>query len=154
MNVLDALSVTLTQGHGCHTDYNKFVCLYDRIWTTLPITIQFSSIICMVMIIIWLHLEGWLSWLTWNKKEIHWLDTGSVLWPWSWPQPWPWQWTLQGQILKSLYLKYFDVKWKGIRSIGYWANFVKFTFDPTNVLGIEFKVKVKVWNSLIPWIHQ
>ena len=26
--------------------------------------------------------QEWLVRLTWNKKEIHWLDSGSAMWPW------------------------------------------------------------------------
>ena len=55
-NVLDDISVTLTQGHGCGIDKQKFACLQDNIRTTKPIT-KNDSYIYVGMFITWLDLE-------------------------------------------------------------------------------------------------
>ena len=53
-NVLDELSVTLTQGHSCGIDCEKFVCLHDNVKTSYPITEKLGSYILLVIIISWL----------------------------------------------------------------------------------------------------
>ena len=53
-NVLDDLSMTLTQGHGCGMEYQKFVCLHDKVRTTHQITTKHYSFIAIVMVITWL----------------------------------------------------------------------------------------------------
>ena len=45
------LSVTLTQGHGCDIDKQKFACLQDKVRTTQPITTTLGSYIPLVMVI-------------------------------------------------------------------------------------------------------
>ena len=56
--VLDDPSVTLTQGHGCDIDKQKFACLQGKVKTTQPITAKLSSDIPLVMIITWLDFWG------------------------------------------------------------------------------------------------
>ena len=46
--------MTLTQGHGCDIDKQKFACLHDKVRTTHPITTQLGSYISLVMFITWL----------------------------------------------------------------------------------------------------
>ena len=46
--------MTLTQGHGCGIDYQKFACLRDKVRTTHQITIKRGSFIVLVMVITWL----------------------------------------------------------------------------------------------------
>ena len=112
------LWVTLTQGHGCDLDKQKFACLQDKMTTTLLITTKLGSYIALVMAITWLDFAGtllkilflpnfrrnfgcvlsrsntlldisqeWLVRLMWNKKEVHWLDTGWTMWPWPLTSP-------------------------------------------------------------------
>ena len=42
---MDDLSVTLTQGHGCDIDKQKFASLQDKVRTTQPITTKLGSYI-------------------------------------------------------------------------------------------------------------
>ena len=49
----DDLCVTLTQGHGCGIDKQKFACLQDKVRTTQPITTKLGSYILLVMLITW-----------------------------------------------------------------------------------------------------
>ena len=53
-NVLNDLSMTLTQGHGCGMDNQKFACLQDKVSTTHRITTKHGSIIALVVVITWL----------------------------------------------------------------------------------------------------
>ena len=53
-NVLDDLSMTLTQGHGCGIHLQKFTCLRDKVRTTYRITTKLSSFVALVMVITWL----------------------------------------------------------------------------------------------------
>ena len=53
-NVLDDLSMTLTQGHGCGIHKQKFACLRDKVRNTHGITTQRSSFVALVMVITWL----------------------------------------------------------------------------------------------------
>ena len=53
-NVLDYLSMTLTQGHGCGVDWHKFACLHDRVRTTHRSTTKLGSFVANVMVIFWL----------------------------------------------------------------------------------------------------
>ena len=50
--------MTLTQGHGCDIDKQKFVCLQDKVRTTQPITTKLSGYIPLVMLINWLDFGG------------------------------------------------------------------------------------------------
>ena len=45
---------TLTQGHDCSIDYQKFACLRDKVRTTHRITTKHGSLIALVMVITWL----------------------------------------------------------------------------------------------------
>ena len=84
----------------------------------------------------------WLVQFTANKKEVHWLDTGSNMWSWPLTSPMTLILTLSGSNLKNTTMSgivaQIDVKWKGTRSIGYWANYVTFPFDCTHNLGLDF----------------
>ena len=51
---MDDLLVTLTQGHGCDVDKQKFGCLQVKMRTTQPITTILGSYISLVMLITWL----------------------------------------------------------------------------------------------------
>ena len=53
-NVLDDLSMTLSQGHGCGIDYQKFACLRNKVRITYRITKKHDSIIALVVVIAWL----------------------------------------------------------------------------------------------------
>ena len=50
--------MTLTRGHGCDIDKQKFVCLQDKVRTTQPITTKLDSYISLVMLSTWLDFEG------------------------------------------------------------------------------------------------
>ena len=55
------LWVTLTQGHGCDIDKQKFACLQDKVRTPHPIITNLCSYIPLVMVITWLDSGGILS---------------------------------------------------------------------------------------------
>ena len=61
-NVLNDLSMTLTQGHGCGIDDKKFACLRDKVRTTHRITTKHGSIIALVMVITWLDFGEKFCW--------------------------------------------------------------------------------------------
>ena len=46
--------MTLTQGHGCDIDKQKFACLQDKVRTTQPITTKLGSDIPLAVLITWL----------------------------------------------------------------------------------------------------
>ena len=50
--------MTLTQGHGCDIDKQKFACLQDKVRITQPITTKLGSYIPLVMFITWLDFGG------------------------------------------------------------------------------------------------
>ena len=50
--------MTLTQGHGCDIDKQKFAFLQDKVRTTQPITTKLGSYIPLVMVITLLDFEG------------------------------------------------------------------------------------------------
>ena len=50
--------MTLTQGHRCDIDKQKFGCLQDKVRTTQPISAKLCSYISLVMIITWLTFGG------------------------------------------------------------------------------------------------
>ena len=53
-NVLNDLSMTLTQGHGCGIDNQKFACLRHKVRTTHRITTKHGNVIALVIVITWL----------------------------------------------------------------------------------------------------
>ena len=57
-NVLNDFSMTLTQGHDCGIDNQKFACLRDKVRTSHWITTKHGSIIALVMVITWLDFGG------------------------------------------------------------------------------------------------
>ena len=66
-NVLDDLSMTLTQGQGCGVDYQKFACLRDKMRITHRITTKRGSFAALVMFITWLDFgEILLNLLFWQ----------------------------------------------------------------------------------------
>ena len=109
VNVLDDISMTLTQGHGCGLDKQKFAYLQDKVRTTQPIITNLGSYIPQVMLITLFDCkefccklllpnfllkfrmcfsrsntilnisQEWLIRLMWNEKEVR-LDTGSTVW--------------------------------------------------------------------------
>ena len=50
--------VTLTQGHGCDIDQQKFACLQDKVRTIQPISTKLGRYISLVMVITWLDFGG------------------------------------------------------------------------------------------------
>ena len=82
-NVLDDLSMTLTQGHSCDIDLQKFVCLHDKERTTHPITTKLGSFIppqkkldvfFQGQTLFWAYLRnGWCDWCETKRKCIGWI---------------------------------------------------------------------------------
>ena len=73
--------MTLTQGHGCDIDKQKFACLQDKVRTTQPITTKLGNYIPLNMFITWLEFGGILLEtlfisikykfsLTWNDNSV------------------------------------------------------------------------------------
>ena len=137
-NVLNDLSMTLTQGHGCGVHQQKFACLRDKVRTTHRITTKRGRFVALVMVITWLDIGGILS-------EIAIL--ANFLWK-----------------FRMCFFKvkhYFghisgmigpiDVKRKGSALVGYWVQYVTLTFDLTHDLDLGC-FKVKFWNSSISGI--
>ena len=128
------LSMTLTQGHNCGIDYQKFACLHDKVRTIHQITTKRGSFIALVMFITW-------------------LDFGYVLLE-----------TVILANFQMCFFKvkhYFghisgmvgpiDVKRKGSALVGNWVQYVTLTFDLTHDLDLGcFKVKFR--NSSISGI--
>ena len=56
-NVLDDLSMTFTQGHGCGIDKQKFDCMCDEVWTNLRITTKYDNLTALFMVITWFDFE-------------------------------------------------------------------------------------------------
>ena len=52
------LSMTLTQGHSCGIDKQKFACLLDKVRNNHPITTERNSFIAVVMFITCWNFEG------------------------------------------------------------------------------------------------
>ena len=50
-NVLDDLSMTLTQGHGCGANQEKLACLQNTVRTAYPITSKLGAYITPIMLI-------------------------------------------------------------------------------------------------------
>ena len=147
-NVLDDLSVTLTQGHGCSIDYQKFACLRDKVRTTHRITTKHGSAIALVMVI---------TWLDFGEVLLETLILANFLWKNS--DVFNFLWKIRMCFFKAKH--YFghisgivgpiDVKWKGSVSVGCWVQYVILTFDLTHDLDLGcFKVKFR--NSSISGI--
>ena len=113
--------MTLTQGHGCDIDKQKFACLQDKVRTTQQITTKLGSYIPLVMLINWLDIGGILleipfcqiffenfgcvqgQTLYWTYLRNGWSDwcetkRRCIGWILSelcdldlWPDPWPWR---------------------------------------------------------------
>ena len=127
--------VTLTQGHGCDIDKQKFACLQGKVRTIQPITTKLCSYIPLVMVITWLDFGGILL-------EIIFLPN-----------------FLRKFRMCFFKVKHFighisgmdgpiDAKRKGGASVGYWVNYVTLTFDLTHDLDLWF-FKVKFQNSFL-----
>ena len=127
-NVLDDLWVTLTQGHGCDIDKQKFAYLQDKVRTTQPITTKLGRYITLVMVITWWDSEGQfcqnpsycqISDVFFQGQTLYWTDLRNGWSDWCetkrrcngwilgelcdldlWPHPWPWPLIFQGQISK------------------------------------------------------
>ena len=110
--------MTLTQGHGCDIDKQKFACLQDKVRTTQLITRKLGSYIPLVLVITWLDFGG-------IMLEILFLPN----------------------FLRKFRMCFFkvkhsighisgmvgpiDVKRKGGALVGYWVNYVTLTFHLT-----------------------
>ena len=130
--------MTLTQGHGCDIDKQKFACLQDKMKTTQPITIQLCSNISLVMLITWLDFGGILSEIPFlpnflGKFGMCFCEVKHSI----------------GHISGMVGL--IDLKRKGGALVGYWVNYVALTIDLTHDLDPWF-FKVKFQNSCISGI--
>ena len=93
--------------------------------------------------------QEWLVQLMWNEKEVHRLDTGYNM------QPWPLTslMTLTFDVSRSnlkitaWIFGLIDMKWKGIKSIGYWADYDRNHWP--HPWPWHWSFKVRDWNSLI-----
>ena len=124
--VLDDPSVTLTQGHGCDIDKQKFACLQGKVKTTQPITAKLSSDIPLVMIITWLENFGCVFSRSNTLRHI----SGMI-----------------GPI---------NVKRKGGASVGYWANYVTLTFDLTHDIDLvvsRSNFEIALFEELVDWLR-
>ena len=120
--------MTLTQGHGCHIDKQKFACLQDLVRTTQPITTKLISYIHLVKFITWLDFSGilletlFLPNFLWKIRMCFFKVKHSIM--------------SIGHI--SGLVGPIDVKRKGGASVGYWVNYVTLTFDLTHDLDLWF----------------
>ena len=122
--------MSLTQGHGCVIDYQKFACLRNKVRITHRITTKRGSFIALVMLITWLDF-GEETFILANfllkfrmcffKVKHYFGHISGMVGP-------------------------IDVKRKGNASVGYWTQYVTLTFDPTHDLDLGY-FKVKFRNS-------
>ena len=128
--------MTLTQGHGCAIDKQKFACLQDKVRTTQLITTNLGNNIPLVMLITWLDFRGilletlfflpnflWIFWMCFFKVKRSIGHISGMVGP-------------------------IGVKRKGGALVGYWVNYETLTFDLTHDLDLWF-FKVKLQNSYI-----
>ena len=116
--------MTLTQGHGCDIDKQKFACLQDKVRTTQQITTKLGSYIPLVMLITWLDIGGILLEILFlpnflRKFRMCFFKVKHSI----------------GHI--SGMVGPIDVKRKGGASVGYWVNYVTLTFDLTHDLDVS-----------------
>ena len=117
--------MTLTQGHGCGTDWHKFACLHDKVRSTHPITTILNSYIALAMLITWLHLGGFTFCDFFQSSRYDFARSNTLL---------------------NISLEWlFTFMWNRKKCIG-WVNYVIVTFDLTHEFDLEF-FKVKFWNS-------
>ena len=128
-NVLDVLSGTLTQGHSCDIDKQKFACLQNKVKTTQPITTTLSSYIILVMVITNFVRNPYFGKFSSKFRMCFFKVNHSI-----------------GRI--SVMVDPIDAKQIGGASVGYWVNYVTLTFDLTHDLDVWF-FKVKFPNSCI-----
>ena len=115
--------MTLTWGHGCDIDKQKIVCLQNKVRTTQPITTKLDSYISLVMLSTWLDFGGIL---------LETLFLSNFLWKF---------WMCFFKVKHSIghisrMVGPNDVKRKGGALVGYWVNYVTFTFDLTHDLDL------------------
>ena len=135
-NVLDDLSMTLTQGHGCGVDQQKFACLHDKVRTTHRITTKHGSCVALVMVIIWLDFDLLKTVILANFLKKFWMCFFKVKHYFG---------HISGMVAP------IDVKRKGSALVGYWVQYVTLTFDLTHDLDLGcFMVKFR--NSFISGI--
>ena len=94
----------------------KFASLRNKVRTTHQIFSRSSTILVIS--------QEWLVRLMWHEKEVHWLDTGYNMWPWS---------------LTSFMTLTLDVSrsnFKGNELIWYWADCITLPFGHTHVLDL------------------
>ena len=136
--VLDDPLVTLTQGHGCDIDKQKFACLQGKVKTTQPITAKLSSDIPLVMIITWLDFWG-------NLLETFILPNFGCVFSRS---------NTLGHI--SGVIGPINVKRKGGASVGYWANYVTLTFDLTHDIDLvvsRSNFEIALFEEWVGWLR-
>ena len=113
--------MTLTQGHGCGINYQKFACLRNKERTTHRITTKHGSFIALVMVITLFGVvlmetfilasfffnsvvffqgqtifcpylgNGWSDWCETKRKCIGWM-LGAICDLDLWPHSWSWPW--------------------------------------------------------------
>ena len=120
--------MTLTQGHGCGNDEQKFTCMHDKVKTTHSITTRPG---------IAYHLINFLC----NSVENFY---GNFF------QNFLCAFSRSNTILAISQERLVQLTGKGSASFGYWYNsYVALTFDLTHDLDLEF-FKVAFCNSSIP----
>ena len=108
--------MTLTQGHGCDIDKQKFACVQDKVRTTQPITTKLRSYIPLVIVITWLDFGEILLEIIFlpnflGKFRMCFFQVKHSI----------------GHI--SGMVGPVDVKRKGGALVGYWVNYVTLTFQ-------------------------
>ena len=79
------------------------------------------------------HISGMVVRLMWNEKEVHRLDTGYNMWPWSFCLTHDldhgyFKVKFRNSCISGI-VGLIDVKWKGSESIEYWADYMTLPFD-------------------------
>ena len=136
--------MTLTQGHGCDIDKQKFACLQDKVRTTQPITTKLGSYTPLVMVITWLDFGGILLEILFlpnflRKFRMCFFKVKHSI----------------GHISGMVGL--IDVKRKGGALVGYWVNYVTLTFHLTYDLDLvvsrsKFETALfEKWGGWLTW---
>ena len=105
--------------------------------------------------------QQWLVWLTWNKKEMHMVDTAWTMWHWPLTSPM----TLTLDFPRSNFeikncisgiVGLVDVKWKSSKSVRYWNSYMTLLFDHTHDLDLEVSRLFEIallqgWGGRLTW---
>ena len=138
-NVLDDLSMTLTQGHGCGIHSQKFACLRDKVRTTHRITTKFRMFFFKVKHYIG-HISGmvgpievkqkgtalvgyWVQNVTLTFDPTYDLDLGCF------------KVKFRNSSISGI-VGLIDLKWIGSELIWYWADCMTLPFDHTHDLDL------------------